>query len=323
VGTDSGPSDLVSVVIPARNEADRIASTVTAVLRQSTAAVALEVIVVDDGSTDRTAALAAEAGASVVHLDTAENGNPGIARNRGARATRGDPIVFLDADCEVQDDWLRFLLEAHSEGATIVGGSLELPRGLGFVARCDYYCGWYLIHPRAKAGRVPHHPPPNLSVRRKAFLSSSGFTEEPPIALSNEERKWQSELRRAGHYIYFEPSAVAAHANRPGLGQMLRRQYRWGYTAVESKSRTGSARLNWLYRSPALVVATGIPLALVQGGYILVCWLRVGEWEPLLMMPLIFLSRIVYGAGMTVGGFRWLRSGKAPEGRGDRTRVRW
>ena len=47
---------------------------------------------------------------------------------------------------------LEALLGAHAAGATTVGGSLGLPEGLPYMARCDYYCGWYMIHPRAQAG---------------------------------------------------------------------------------------------------------------------------------------------------------------------------
>ena len=91
---------LVSVVIPARNEAKLIGEVVRAVAAQASRAQAVEIIVVDDGSTDDTARMAHAAGASVIHATKAgERGNCAAARNRGAAQSRGDPNVFLDADC--------------------------------------------------------------------------------------------------------------------------------------------------------------------------------------------------------------------------------
>jgi glycosyltransferase involved in cell wall biosynthesis len=95
---------------------------VAAVLRQSSRANAIEVLVVDDGSTDDTARLAAAAGARVLQARPAgERGNPAAARNLGANECCGDPIVFLDADCIVAQGWIDFLLAAHEVGASVVG----------------------------------------------------------------------------------------------------------------------------------------------------------------------------------------------------------
>lgn len=304
--TPEAPISSVSVIIPARNEAPGIARTVRAIIEQTPGHCALEVIVVDDGSTDDTAAIARSAGARVIEMGAA-GGNPAAARNRGAEAARGDPLVFLDADCEVADGWLAAFLDAHNAGETIVAGALDLPAGLGVTARCDYYCGWYLVHSGRPAGYVPHAPAPNLSVRRDSFFATSGF-EELPYSIASEERAWQSALRDRGHRIYFEPRARAYHHNRPGLLNLLGRNYRWGYAALRSKHETGTARLAWIYRYPRLLIVASLPLALVHTIYIESCWLRVGVYEPLVMLPLVLLSRLAYAAGMMAGGIQWMRT---------------
>ena len=316
----AGSQGLISVVIPARNEAGGIGELVRDVLAQRPAGMELEVIVVDDGSSDPTVGRARAAGATVLELGAgSDSGNPALARNRGAAIAGGDPIVFLDADCTPRPGWLDRLLAAHEAGADVVGGSLDLPPGLPAMARCDYYCGWYHVHSRRRPGEVPSHPPGNLSVRRATFARSGGFTERQPVAYAHEELAWQAEVRRGGGSIRFEPAAVVYHHNRPGFGNLLRRNYRWGYSAIESKAQSGAARQAWIYRYPGLLVAGSVPLALGSTAYILWCWLQVRVLEPLLMLPAVLAARLAYSVGLVAGGIRWMRHGEAAEA----ARARW
>jgi glycosyltransferase involved in cell wall biosynthesis len=300
----------VSVIIPARNEGRTIAGLVEAVRAQAPAGWAVEVVLVDDGSSDDTVAAASAAGARVVELGSrAGGGNPAVARNRGALAATGDPLVFLDADCRPAPGWLGRLLAGHDAGAVVVGGSLDLPPGLPFMARCDYYCGWYHVHSRRPGGEVPNHPPGNVSVGRAEFEQTRGFTEQQPIAYAHEELAWQAEVRRKGGRVVFDPAAVVYHFNRPGFRNLLRRNYRWGFSAVESKAPTGAARFAWVYRYPALLIAAGLPLALGSTGYIVYCWVRAGVLEPVLMTPVVLAARLAYSAGLVAGAWRWMRFG--------------
>lgn len=310
----------VSVIIPARNEARTIARLIHTVQQQAPAGWAVEVVLVDDGSTDDTVAIACAAGARVLELDSrAGGGNPAAARNRGASMASGDPFIFLDADCLPATGWLTRLLAGHDAGATVVGGSLDLPPRLAAMARCDYYCGWYHVHSRRQGGEVPNHPPGNLSVRRHAFLSTPGFTERQPVAYAHEELVWQAQVQREGGHIVFDPKAIVYHYNRPGFRNLLRRNYRWGYSAIESKAPTGAARLAGVYRHPALLAAASLPLALGTTAYIVWCWLRAGVLEPVLMLPAVLAARVAYSAGLTAGAIRWMRSGPAAA----EVRPRW
>ncbi len=297
----------VSIVIPARNEAPLIGRVVAAAFAQRPARDELDVIVVDDGSTDATGTHARAAGARVIPGTSGARGNPGKARNAGAAAAVGDPIVFLDADCVPQAGWLDALLAAHVRGAAIVGGSLAMPQGLGLAARCDYYCSCYHLHPARSAGAVPHHSPANLSVRRDVFRRTSGFATLQPVADGHEELGWQLAARQMGYPIFFEPQAIVEHHNDPGPVSVLRRSYRWGYSALQSKAESGLSRLAWAYRTPVLVLLSAIPASLAHAGYIAGCWLAAGRLEPMAMLPGIAVAQLAYAGGVMVGGVQWLR----------------
>src|SRR5688572_16174609 len=99
----------VSVIVPARDAADTIAKTLTALANQRVDA-AYEVIVVDDGSTDETASIAA--GADGVQLVAGDGEGPGPARNAGAAAASADLLAFTDADCVPRTGWLEAGLAA-------------------------------------------------------------------------------------------------------------------------------------------------------------------------------------------------------------------
>jgi len=311
----------ISVIIPCRNEEKAIGEVIRLVKAQTPVGSELEIIVVDDGSTDRTAQIAEDVGAIVLHIPAKEGGgNPAAGRNKGAAISSGDPIIFLDSDCTPHEDWLANLLRHHAEGVEVVGGSLGLPPGLGWSARCDYYCGWYHVHPHSRAAWVLHHPPCNLSVRRDVFLSTDGYVERQPIAYAHEELEWQSAVLAKGGRIFFEPKAAVDHHNRPGFSNLLRRNYRWGYSAIPSKIETGTARFAFLYRYPRMLVVASLPLAFVSTAYILGCWIKARMFEPLLMSPAVLLARLAYAGGMAAGGLYWLRK---PEDRDEEHRPRW
>lgn len=111
---------LLSIVMPAKNEAATVGSTIAAIRRQYPEA---EVIVVNDGSCDETAVLAEAAGARVVHHPYSK-GN-GAAIKTGARAAKGDVIVFMDADGQHHFADIARLLEELECGHDMVVGARQ------------------------------------------------------------------------------------------------------------------------------------------------------------------------------------------------------
>src|SRR5215475_6414448 len=93
----------VSFVIPVRNDATRLQTCLRSILRNPQAPGQIEIIVVDNGSTDDSAAVAVRLGARVLHV---EGGRVAELRNYGAQHARGNVLAFVDADNEIAGGWL-------------------------------------------------------------------------------------------------------------------------------------------------------------------------------------------------------------------------
>ena len=114
-----------SVVIPARNEEQKIASVVRSLLRQDYPRSEFEIIVVDNGSSDATSAHAKSAGADKVLRE--EKPGTNIARQRGVVESRGEIIGFLDADSEAPSDWLKKVeMFLKNPGVVAVSGPYDM-----------------------------------------------------------------------------------------------------------------------------------------------------------------------------------------------------
>ncbi|PIA69276.1 glycosyl transferase [Ectopseudomonas toyotomiensis] len=110
----------ISIILPAKNESAAIGATVSSIRQHYPDA---ELIVVNDGSTDNTAAVAEEAGARVIHHPYSK-GN-GAAIKSGARAARGEILVFMDADGQHDPADISRLLSKLEQGHDMVVGARQ------------------------------------------------------------------------------------------------------------------------------------------------------------------------------------------------------
>ena len=110
----------LSIVLPAKNEAESLDALLKAITKRHPEA---ELIVVDDGSTDATAQVATAAGARVIHHPYSM-GN-GAAIKSGARAARGEILVFMDADGQHDPEDIARLVARLDEGYDMVVGSRQ------------------------------------------------------------------------------------------------------------------------------------------------------------------------------------------------------
>lgn len=208
-----------SVVIPARNAEPTLPAVLDALGAQKPAPV--EVIVVDDGSTDATAAVARERGARVVAPGARRFA--GGARNAGWDAAGGDLVVFLDADAVPGPGW----------GAGIARAAREFPGALIGCARtftADTAWGW-VGHLQVET--------PHLArgvARETSFVSSfcMAVPREAPLrwdeSFGGEDAFFCADARAAGLRLVFDPRIVAAHTDeRSSLADLRRWHRRFAY----------------------------------------------------------------------------------------------
>jgi glycosyltransferase involved in cell wall biosynthesis len=192
-----------SVIVPARNAESTLARTLDALARQETDA-AYEVIVVDDGSTDRTAEIAGARAGAVKVLRQGPMG-PAAARNRGVRGSSGSALAFCDADCFPAPGWLRAGLTAL-ESADLVQGRV-LPDPSSTMGPFDRSL-WV-------ASEAGLYETANLFTSRATFDRIGGFEDWLPVAIGIAmfEDSWFAwRARRAGARTSFCANALVHHA---------------------------------------------------------------------------------------------------------------
>lgn len=117
----------VSVIIPTYNRKDLLRETLNTLAQQTYPSHNFEVIIVDDGSTDGTAAIATEIFSFILRYFRQSNQGDATARNVGAQQSQADILVFLDDDILVEADYLTYLIQAHDMGQNkIVIGTSNL-----------------------------------------------------------------------------------------------------------------------------------------------------------------------------------------------------
>ena len=236
-----------SVIVPTRNRAERLDACLAALARQTVFADDFEILVVDNGSTDGTAARIARWAALRPGLRRVEAPEPGVsrARNAGIAAAEGELLAFVDDDAVAEPRWLATLLRAYDRwprvGAACGRARLRLER------RPPSWYGrfsetWYSAMDFGPAPRLLLDPADvpwsvNFSVRAALARELGGFPEQlgrvDRNLQSGEEFPLVSGIRATGAHIAYEPDAIVWHAvpaERLRLRWLVRRAWVEGRT---------------------------------------------------------------------------------------------
>jgi cellulose synthase/poly-beta-1,6-N-acetylglucosamine synthase-like glycosyltransferase len=214
-----------SVVIPAYNASRTIGECLIALAAQTVPQSAYEVIVVDDGSSDDTAAIAERHGAQVLRQ---ANSGPAAARNRGIAAARGEVILFTDADCAPAPDWIEQMLAPLADPQITGSKGVYRTRQRSLAARFIQIEYEERYDHTAKHTYIDFIDTYAAAYRRDALLASGGFSTRFPFA-SVEDQELSFRLARAGHKMLFNPRAVVYHQHPESWVHYARRKFKIGY----------------------------------------------------------------------------------------------
>lgn len=211
----------ISVVIPAYNAQDHIHICLSA-LRESMAQ-PVEVIVVDDGSTDGTVAIAQSFGATM--LATGGRCGPARARNLGAKVAKGDVILFIDADVRVEPDTTLKVAEEFSQDPALdalMGSYDKRPAQQNFMSQYRNLMHTF-VHRTSKREATTFWSGCG-AIRRKVFLDFGGFDEKFNNA-AIEDIDLGYRLHAAGHRLALNPDIEVKHLKHWSLRGLVKTDF--------------------------------------------------------------------------------------------------
>jgi GT2 family glycosyltransferase len=206
----------------------------------------LELIVVDDGSTDKTASLARAH--STVRLIEIVNGGLSAARNVGLHAATGEIIAYVDADVRVDESWLTYLVQPFvTSDAVAVGGPNRVPLDDSWFAQCVARSPGGPSHVLIDDRFADHVPGCNLAIRRTALLSIGGF--DPIFLRAGDDVDVCWRLQAVGGRITFSAAALVWHHHRTRVSAYWRQQVGYGegeaWLRVRHRHRFSGASVLW------------------------------------------------------------------------------
>ncbi|WP_030441656.1 bifunctional polysaccharide deacetylase/glycosyltransferase family 2 protein [Actinoplanes subtropicus] len=226
--------DPVSVIVPAYNEKEGIEAAVRS-LAGGDHPGGIEVVVVDDGSTDGTAAIVERMALPNVRVVRVPNGGKPNALNTGIALAKNELIVTVDGDTIFEPDSIRMLVQAFADPSVgAVAGNVKVGNRQKMVAawqHIEYVVGFNLDRRLYEVlNCMPTVPGAIGAFRRKALAEVGGISDETLA----EDTDVTMALCRAGWRVVYEERAKAWTEAPATLEQLYRQRYRWSYGTMQA-----------------------------------------------------------------------------------------
>jgi GT2 family glycosyltransferase len=274
-----------------------------------------EVIVVNDGSTDRTMEIAGEYDVRLINL---KNGGLSNARNVGWQAATGDIIAYIDDDAYPDDHWLHYLAWRFMHSDFVgVGGPNIPPSGDGRIADCISNAPGGPVHVLLSDLEAEHIPGCNMAFRRDALAAIDGFDPRYRTAGDDVDLCWR--LQGNGGQLGFHAGAMNWHHRRNSIKTYWKQQQGYGKAEALLEEKwphkyNAAGHLSWSGRLYGRGLTEAIPyhrsriyggpwgVALFQSMY------QPGArfWNSLPLMPEWYLLTVIVAA-LTLLGLVWSR----------------
>ncbi len=270
----SDPAPIIaSVIVPVFNDADTLGDCLDALLAQTVDAHTYEVIVIDDGSTDRSAEVATE---KRVCVFSQKHAGPAAARNRGVQQAKGRILLFTDADCQPHADWIEAMLAPFANPAVAGVKGVYQTHQTALVARFTQAEYEEKYDRLARADRIDFVDTYAAAYQRSVFLEHGGFD---PEFLLDEDQELSFRLAEAGHKLVFAPAAVVYHRHPVTVWQYAWRKVQLGRWKVRVHARHPAKAWRdsytpWTQRAQIillpLIAVTALAVPLAQASPLLV-----------------------------------------------------
>lgn len=287
----------LSVIIPHLNDQDGLARNLATLVRERQDVPGLEIIVVDNGSSNPPVELVEAHGGVLLH--EAEPG-PGPARSTGTRAAKAPILAFIDSDCIAVAGWAKDILAyfEQSDAAPIMGGEILIDvKQTGAPNMIEAYECVYNYRQKLYIFHHDYSSTANLAMRAEVFKEVGDFA---GISIA-EDRDWGRRATALGYKIAFNPHIKIATPARPNLAAVKRKVDRQiGHDFAILGDSTG-AKLRWVVKALALVASpVGEVVRIFSSNRIsglrarMLSWLgltRVRLYRGGLMLKLLFTSK--------------------------------
>jgi len=208
-----------------------------------------EVIVIDDGSRDATAGIAARYGGVLIRTP---NRGLGHARNAGLAAASGEIVAYIDDDAYPDPQWLRYLAATFmSTSHAGVGGPNIAPPGDGPIAECVARAPGGPVHVLLSDREAEHIPGCNMSFRKTCLEAIGGFDPQFRTAGDDVDMCWR--LQERGWTLGFHPAALVWHHRRNSVRTYWKQQIGYGRAEAMLERKwpekyNGSGHVRWVGR---------------------------------------------------------------------------
>lgn len=279
---------LVSILVPAWNEEVGIAATVRSILRSDYPHI--ETIVIDDGSTDNTAAVMA---ALVAEQDatgsehrlicrSVPNGGKSRALNTGLRMSKGEIIITIDADSVIEPDAVRAFVAAYEDPKVMcVAGNVKVGNygnAVGFVQHFEYLFSFFFKKADSLLNAVYIVGGAAASYRRRVFKELGGFDD----TIITEDIEISTRIQNAGWTVQYAPDAVIWTEGAPTFLGLSKQRVRWKYGRLVTFWRYRNLFFSLDRRHSKMLSLLVLPVALLSDFLLLV--------QPVVLTLLIFYT---------------------------------